>query len=337
MRETALTAPRIVFAGSVNTSRTALESMIAQGANLVGVLELSESAARGVSGYAKLGDLAQRAGVACLNFAKINDPQVLEAVRDWAPDLLFVVGLSQLVGDELLALPRLGGVGFHPTLLPAGRGRAPIAWLALGETPAAATFFLMDAGADSGPILVQEPFDVAPDDYAFDIEQSVHHAIRRALGRWLPELNAGVWNPQPQDHSRATYLGKRTPADGHIDWHHAATEIAQLVRAASRPFPGAYTYLRDVRLIVWQATVIENANIQGVPGRVLDIADGRPLVQTASGVLRLDKIEYTGSKDMNAKLRVGAQLGYGVEDELHALRKRVAVLERQITELRGGC
>lgn len=328
-----MTAPRIAFVGSVNTSRTALESILHHASNLVGVLELSESAARGVSGYAKLRDLAEQAGAPCLEFAKVNAPDVLNAVREWRPDLLFVVGLSQLVGDELLAMPRLGCVGFHPTLLPAGRGRAPIAWLALGESRGAATFFLMDAGADSGPILVQEPFEVSPDEYAFDIEESVHQSIRRALGRWLPELNGGEWNPQAQDHTLATYLGKRTPADGHIDWRRPASEIAQLVRAASRPFPGAYTYLVDAKLTVWQATIVEKPNILGVPGRVLDMAGDLPLVQTASGALRLDQYEFANNATTGTKLRVGSQLGYATEDEICRLRKRVAKLEQQLSEL----
>ncbi|MCO6047420.1 hypothetical protein NG895_26250 [Aeoliella sp. ICT_H6.2] len=324
-------APRIVFAGSVNTSRTALESIVAAGGNLVGVLELAPSASRNVSGFAELSDIAARAEVPIVRFEKINSPEVMTAVERWQPDLLFVVGLSQLVADELLNLPRLGCVGFHPTLLPEGRGRAPIAWLALGQARGAATFFLMDAGADSGPILAQHPFDVSPDDYAFDIEEKVNQSIREALGQWLPRLNAGEWAPAPQDHSQASYLGKRTPADGHIDWCLAATDIAQLVRAASRPLPGAYTYLGNAKLIVWQATIVENANIQGIPGRVLNFdSDKRPLLQTGNGVLRLDEIDIVCDSLDTPKLRVGSQLGYSAEDEVHRLRKKVAKLEAKL-------
>ncbi|WP_425398237.1 methionyl-tRNA formyltransferase [Aeoliella sp.] len=326
-------APRLVFAGSVNTSRTALESIIDAGGNLVGVLELAPSSAKNVSGFAQLHDIAARANVPVVRFEKINAPEVVAAMEAWQPDLIFVVGLSQLVADELLALPRLGCVGFHPTLLPEGRGRAPIAWLALGQGRGAATFFLMDAGADSGPILAQHPFEVAPNDYAFDIEEKVNQSIRAALAEWLPRLNAGEWDPRPQDHSAASYLGKRTPADGHIDWLRPASEIAQLVRAASRPFPGAYTYLGDAKLIAWQASVVENPNILGVPGRVLEFDGNYPLVQTGEGVLRIDKMELQCDAPEPPKLRIGSRLGYSAEDEVHRLRKKVAHLESQIAEI----
>ncbi len=324
-------APRIVFAGSVNTSRTTLERIVASACNLAGVLELDPAAAKSVSGFARLDDLAAAAGVPCVGFRKINDSAVVQAVRTWQPDLLFVVGLSQLVGDELLALPRRGCVGFHPTHLPAGRGRAPIAWLALGQAQGAATFFLMDSGADSGPILVQESFDVAHGDYAFDIEQSIHAAIRRGLDRWLPKLNAGHWNPLPQNHDQATYLEKRTPADGLIDWHASAGDILCLVRAASRPFPGAYTYATGTKLIIWQASVVDDLPVLGVTGRIVCVDDQqRPIVQTGDGLLRLDDFALTGDGNPDATLRVGVKLGYAVEDELHRLRRRVAELESQL-------
>ena len=327
-------APRVAFAGSVNTSRTTLEAIVANQCHLVGVLELDLSAAKGVSGYARLDDLASAAGVPCIGFRKINDQAVIDAVRNWRPDLLFVVGLSQLVGDELLALPRLGCVGFHPTLLPEGRGRAPIAWLALGAARGAATFFLMDAGADSGPILAQQPFAVGETDHAFDIEQSVKRAIRGALDDWLPKLNAGHWDPAPQDHRRATYLGKRTPSDGLIDWQQPAVEVLRLVRAASRPFPGAYTYVQGLKFIVWQASLVDHANTQGVVGRILDFDSmGRPLVQTGNGTLRLDETEFVAREESMPPLRVGVKLGYTVDDELHRLRRRVAELEAKVDQL----
>ncbi len=328
-----MSAPRIVFAGSVNTSRTTLAGLIANRANLAGVLELDPAAARNVSGFARLDDLAAAAAVPCVAFQKINEAKVVTAIRNWQPDLLFVVGLSQLVGAELLALPRRGCVGFHPTLLPEGRGRAPIAWLALGETRGAATFFLMDAGADSGPLLVQEPFEVAANDYASDIEQSIHQAIRRGIDAWLPRLNAGEWQPVPQDHTRATCLGKRAPADGLIDWLYSADEVLRIVRAASRPFPGAYTFAGGNKVLVWRASKVDEP-IHGVAGRVVDIdSQQRAIVQTGDGLVRLDEVEILGDGGAPKPLRVGAQLGYVAEDEVHRLRKRVADLEERMEKV----
>ncbi|QDU55339.1 methionyl-tRNA formyltransferase [Aeoliella mucimassa] len=323
--------PRIVFVGSVNTSRTTLESLLRNHCQVVGVLELASSASRHVSGFAPLADIVEGTNIPSETFEKINEPQVKALVERWQPDLLFVVGLSQLVGEDLLNLPTVGAVGFHPTRLPKGRGRAPYAWLSLGETEAAATFFLMDEGTDSGPILVQEPFEVSANDYASDIEQSIHDAIRRGLDRWLPQLNAGEWAPEPQDHSQATYMGKRTPSDGLIDWQKSATTIASQVRAASRPFPGAYTYLGDSKLIIWRASVAVDCNHHGVAGRVLSFTnESQPLIQTGDGALLVEEFELVSdSLDAN-KLRIGSQLGYFLENEVHRLRKKVASLEEQL-------
>ena len=182
-------------------------------------------------------------------FDHINDEADLLAILDL--DVLFVVGLSQLVAGHILDQPRFGCVGFHPTRLPKGRGRAPIAWLVLGETEGAATFFQLDEGIDSGPIFVQVPFDVGPDDYAQDVCDRITGAMIEALCQWLPHLEE--WKSTPQDHTQATYLPARRPADGEIDWTQPVEDIHRLIRATSRPHPGAWTGNRTV----WRATIVD--------------------------------------------------------------------------------
>lgn len=289
--------PRIVLAGSVSFSRVTLESLLKHKANVAGVLGLAESKSANVSDYARLDDL----GTPYRDFTSINDPSIIDVVREWKPDVFFVVGLSQMVKEPLLSMATLGPVGFHPTPLPKGRGRAPIAWLTYDGTPGAATFFVMENDADSGAIFVQEPFDVAKDAYAMDVIVAARRAIERALDRWLPKLIAGEWNPAPQDHSAATFFGKRAPEDGLIDWRDSAAEIQRLVRTASKPYPGAFTHLKDSKVIVWRADV-DLSPYRGVIGRVLDTSSG-VLVQTGDGLLRITEYES------DAKLSVGVKLG----------------------------
>jgi methionyl-tRNA formyltransferase len=337
-------SPRIVLAGSVGSTRRTLEALLRHGANLIGVLELTEEAAAQVSGFTRLSEIAAAAGVPCVAFRNINAPEVYEQVRDWQPDLLFVVGLSQLVKPELLALPRRACVGFHPTHLPKGRGRAPVAWLALDGASGAATFFEMDDGADSGPILAQEPFPVTGDDYAEDVVRNIESAIDRALDRWLPKLLTGEWNPAPQDDGQATYFAKRGPEDGLIDWGDSAERIYALIRAASRPHPGAYTYFRRRKAIIWRAEVERNIPFRGVVGRVLTVDPARgALVQCGEGLLWLTEVEAAipAEAEAIAKIGVGVKLGYVVEDELAklhqtivALQERVATLEAQLNPSR---
>ncbi|MFM9965354.1 MAG: methionyl-tRNA formyltransferase [Planctomycetaceae bacterium] len=324
---------RIVLAGSVGSSRLTLLALLRHRADVVGVLELVPDNQSAISGFARMNDVAAEAGVPCVGFQNINTPEIVAQVREWQPDLLFVVGLSQLVKAELLAVPKLACVGFHPTLLPRGRGRAPVAWLVLDAAPGAANFFVMDEGTDSGPILVQEPFDVSPTDDAEQVTTSLEQAIVRGLDRWLPKLLAGEWNPQPQDESLATYHGKRAPEDGCIDWTKSAAEIHALIRAAGRPHPGAYSYHKDRKLLVWRAELDTVTPFRGVIGRVLLTDPQRgALVQTGDGLIWLSEFAWGDGDLTKPKLSVGQRLGYVVEDEVSRLKARVAELEKVIFE-----
>ena len=327
--------PRIVLAGGVESSRLTLGRLLDHGANVAAVLGLHAGAAPNTSGYARLDDLAAAARVPYHDFVSINTPAAVEVARRAAPDLLFVVGLSQLIGPELLALPALGCVGFHPTRLPEGRGRAPVAWLTLEGRGGAATFFAIDQGVDSGPILAQEPFEVSPGDYAADVSRKLYEAMERALDRWLPRLLAGEWSPVPQDEARATYYGRRAPEDGRIDWSASAEEICALVRASSHPHPGGYTFADGVKLLVWKAEPAAGLPWKGAVGRILiRDAGGRWLVQSGRGLVWLSEVQVEApGQDAQRLLRVGRRLGITAEDEVVRLRDSLAAMEQRLSEL----
>ncbi len=321
-------APRIVLAGAVNSSRLTFEALLRHKAPLVGVLGLAPEQGRRASGYVDLVELAGSEGVPALRFENINDQAVVERVAGWDPDLLMVVGLSQMVRQPLLDLPRRACVGYHPTALPRGRGRAPIAWLTLDGTDGAATFFVMTLEADAGGVLVQEPFAVPRGAYAEDVVAVQSEAIERALDRWLPRLLEGWWDPAPQDETRATWNGRRGPADGWIDWSRSAEEIQSIVRTASKPHPGAYTFFGGEKLVVWRASLETDWPIRGAVGRVLvDDADGRLLVQAGKGLIWLE--ETSGP----ARPGVGSRLGFVVENELAKLTRQVTELEKRFEQL----
>jgi methionyl-tRNA formyltransferase len=226
-------------------------------------------------------------------------------------------------------------VGFHPTWLPEGRGRAPLAWLILDGRPGAATFFqITEDGVDSGPIFVQEPFYVSKDDYPSDVIEKMEKAIDSALDRWLPRLLAGEWNPIPQDEGLASWSGKRAPSDGLIDWRKSAKEIYALIRATSHPHPGAYTYVKDRKLIVWRARLEPILPFRGVPGRILHYErDYGWLVQTGEGSLWLTQVSFADGGNPYLELRIGVRLGYCVEDEIFKLKRRIAKLEQALRDL----
>jgi len=328
--------PAIILAGSVNSSYRILQALIRNRMNVVGVLGLSPLRSANVSGYTRMDSLAQAANLPFLEFEDLNAPRIVDAVRKWAPDVFFIVGISQLAKDELLSIPRLGCVGFHPTRLPEGRGRAPVSWMTLEGRPGAATFFQMNAGADAGPILMQEPFAVDAADYASDVTEKLETAIDAALDRWLPRLKRGEWKAAPQAEDRATFYGKRNPEDGLIDWNWPAKRIHALIRATSHPYPGAYTFVDSRKCIVWRAELESKLPYRGVTGRIVHFEETQGmLVQTGDGLLWLTETEFESSEggEKQPKLRVGALLGYQPGNEIQLLKKRLSDLESRVEKL----
>ena len=260
-------------------------------------------------------------------------------VKRWAPDVFFIVGLSQMIKKDLLALPRLGCVGFHPTALPEGRGRAPVAWMALEGRSGASTFFMMNERADAGPILAQEPFTVTEADYSEDVVRKLEAAIEVALDRWLPKLKKGEWKAVPQAEERASFYGKRAPEDGIIHWEWPAAKILSLIRAASRPYPGAYTFVGKWKWIIWRAEQETAVPFRGVAGRILDFDESKGwLVQTGDGLLWLTQTEFepVPAGELPLPPKIGARLGYEAENEIHLLKKRLAALESRLSELENS-
>lgn len=323
---------RFVVAGSVSTTQTTVEALQACGANLVGMLGLREASGRNVSGYVNLKDVADERQIPYLEFTSINSEDVVDQLAAWTPDYVFVVGLSQLVKAPFLQIPKNCCIGFHPTRLPEGRGRAPIAWLVMKEHPGAATLFAIDEGADSGQILEQVPFDISASDYAEDVLVKANAALEIALKRLVPRLMAGDAVARTQDEAAATYYGKRSPDDGVIDWNQSAEDICRLVRGTSRPHPGAYSYHAGTKLTVWRAEVERSMSATGVIGGILATTpEGHLIVQTGSGLVKL--IETEGSASNGALPRVGEKLGISPQNAIHELTQRVSRLEQMIEVL----
>lgn len=327
---------RIAVIGGVSSTEVLVEKLAEHGFEHVSVWGYHPGNTANVSGWVDLAEVSRNHGYSYLPFEKVVDCEA--AVKEYCPDALFVVGLSQIVPATILQIARLGAFGFHPTALPRGRGRAPIAWLILNEVRGAATFFALREGVDDGPIVAQEFFDVEEGDDAKSIEGKILAAEMAALDVVLGSLSNGVIEAREQDHSVATWYGRRSPEDGWIDWTCSAREIHRLVRASTDPHPGAYTYCDDVTLRVWKAEASADP-IVGVVGRIVSVEDGGGfVVQSGEGLLRI--LAWSSSRDWRP--RVGLRLGYYVEPEIQRLRAlcadlqaRVAGLESALASIKG--
>jgi methionyl-tRNA formyltransferase len=196
------------------------------------------------------------------------------AMESWlqqiSPDVIFCLGWSYLLKREILSIAPHGVVGYHPALLPRNRGRHPIIWaLALGLRETGSTFFLMDEGADSGPILSQKSVKIDDEDNASTLYTKLELVAKAQMRQLVEEFRVDLARPCPQDHSLATSWRKRTKSDGKIDWRMRAESIHNLVRALSPPYPGAYFEYDAREVRVWKTRLGGNSLLDIEPGYIL--------------------------------------------------------------------
>lgn len=278
---------RAVVVGAVGSTEVLIEELErAEGWSVPLVVTLPPELHGRHSDIVDLAPHARRAGAELALVARSNDPETLERVRAASPDYVFVIGWSQIVGPEFLAIARHGSIGYHPAPLPRLRGRAAIPWTILLDEPiSASSLFWIAEGTDDGDILAQQFFHVAPDETARTLYDKHMDALRAMLRGVLARLAAGEQPRTAQDERYATWATKRTAADGLIDWSCDAREIDRLVRAVGRPYPGAFTRAGPRRLTVWGGRPVAGAERHHArPGQIVAIADGMLTVCTGGGL-----------------------------------------------------
>ena len=296
---------RTVWVSFDTIGRDCLEAAAGAGADVVGIVTLPGPIDPSRSGQCAFGEVAERLGAALCETTDVNSEETLAFVGALEPELTFVVGWSQLVRDPFIALAREGVFGMHPTLLPRHRGRAPIPWAILsGLARTGVTLFeIVDSTADSGAIVGQVEVDIAPDETATTLFDRLAEAHVELIRTYVPRLVRRDAPRISQDPRRASSWHKRVPADGIIDWETRASYLYDWVRAQTRPYPGAFTWLGDEKVIVWRAEAVD-LDEQAPAGTIVsDSADG-PVVACGEGGLLLQEVD-AGS----AELSVGRRLG----------------------------
>ena len=170
-----------------------------------------------------------------------------------------MVGWSQLVREPFIESAGKAVYGMHPTLLPRHRGRAPIPWAILtGLAKTGVTLFeITDPTADSGPIVGQVDVPIGRDDTATTLYESLAEAHLELIRTCVPQILAGTATRTQQEARRASAWPKRTPLDGIIDWETRAPYLYDWVRAQTRPYPGAFTWLEDDKVVIWSARPVQ--------------------------------------------------------------------------------
>ncbi|TVT29852.1 methionyl-tRNA formyltransferase [Salinicoccus cyprini] len=283
---------KTVLIGSVESSRVVLDAMISNDYLPEMVFGLDRQYSTNVSGYVDLSIIARKNDMPYMTFKNINDAECVEKIQAIAPDYIFVVGISQLIKADIIDSAKRGVIGYHPTALPKYRGRAALPWLVLlGEQESKSSLFFIDEGMDSGDIIDQETYLIGEKDYAHDVYHASNEALERMLGRVLEKMKHDAVTATQQNADEATYLLKRTPEDGRIDWNASAHDIYRLVRATSRPYPGAFSFYKDHKIIIWEASVHENTQYIGMPGQIIQSDASVIDVLCTDGILRIEDYE----------------------------------------------
>lgn len=270
---------RAAFVGAVESSAAALSALCRLGSAPDVVVTLPPEKAVRHSDFARVDLVAETFDVPCALTPFVKVSGIVEMLRELRPEIIWVLGWSEILPAEVLNLASVGAIGSHPSLLPRMRGRAVIPWtILLGQKVTGTSLFWLDEGLDSGDLLQQMEFDVSADDDARSLYDKHVTNLCKMLEVVVPRLGRGVYDRTPQASEDASYCGRRTDRDGLIDWRRDASEVARLVRASSAPYPGAHTTAGREVLRVWRARSVANKSFYGVPGQVQDLADGCALV-----------------------------------------------------------
>jgi len=287
---------RVVFAGTPPFAASALEALVRARHEVVLVLtQPDRPSGRGLRLTASaVSDAAQALGLPVAKPASLKDPASAQPVRDAACDVMVVAAYGLLLPQSVLDIPRLGCLNIHASLLPRWRGAAPIQRAILaGDATTGVSIMQMEAGLDTGPVLLEKPLAIEPRATTGTLTASLAglgaEAIVEALAR-LGELPA-----VPQDESRATYAAKVRKAEARIDWTRPASEIDRLVLAFN-PAPGAEAQLGGLRIKIWSAEPVAGA---GHPGTWLSRGPD-VVVACGEGALRLLEIQRPGARRMAA-------------------------------------
>lgn len=306
---------RIVWVSFDQIGRDCMRVATEAGARVVAAVTLPATTDPKPSGWCTFDGAAAELGAELIETTNVNAPETLERILAVAPDMIFVVGWSQLVREDFIALAPRGVFGMHPTLLPKHRGRAPLPWAILsGLASTGVTLFeIVDPTADSGGIVGQVEVPIDTDETATTLFAKVADAHLELVRSLVPGLLDGTAPREVQDPKRASEWPKRRPLDGLIDWDTRAPYLYDWVRAQTRPYPGAFTFLGDNKLIVWKARPVDGSE-RGPAGTVVERGADGVAVSCGEGTLLLEEVEMDASGVLEGgligdRLTPGTRLG----------------------------
>lgn len=293
---------KAVFMGTPDFAVPTLQKMIDMGIEVTAVVTQPDKAkGRGKKViYSPVKECALAHDLPVYQPVRIRkEPEFIQTLRDMKPDVIVVVAFGQILPKEILDIPRLGCVNVHASLLPKFRGAAPIQWSIIdGEEVTGVTTMLMDAGLDTGDMLLKTEIPMDPKETGGSLHDKLAAVGGELLEKTLIGLEAGTIVPEKQDDSQAGEYARMLDKElGHIDFNQPAVVIERLIRGLN-PWPSAYTYIDGKTLKIWEAEVLDR-NYGCEYGEVAEVTRNCLIIQTGIGALSVKSVQLQGKKRMD--------------------------------------
>lgn len=247
------------FVTCVKLGLSCIEEIYKSGLSLDIVITLNDDCALHKSGRVYLDKFCSKNNIKLLKIDNINDQIAIDFIKNNSIDWLFIIGWSQIAKSEILNSSKFGVIGAHPTLLPIGRGRASIPWTILkGITKTGVSFFKLDQGVDTGDIVHQEIISINKNEDAKSLYEKVNLSHINGISKVIKMLKSNEFNLIKQNNSLSTYWPGRKPKDGKIDLGKSIFLAEKLIRATTKPYPGAFVISGNIKTIIWKAKIIDN-------------------------------------------------------------------------------
>jgi len=262
---------KIAFCTCVQLGKSCIEKVYNLGGSFDLLITLEDQLLKKKSGRIYLDKISDQHSTPLLKIKHINDNAVIETLKEYEVDWLFIIGWSQIASEDVLRSCKKGVIGAHPTLLPRGRGRAAIPWAIIkGLDCTGLTFFKMDKGVDTGDILQQIEIPITKDETSNTLYNKVNTAHIDLIEKIWPLILSDSLTSQKQDESQATYWDGRKPQDGEIDLKNMTVDkVDRLVRATTKPYPGAFIINNNQKIIIWSGVKDKDAE-----GMKIECKDG---------------------------------------------------------------
>jgi methionyl-tRNA formyltransferase len=287
---------KIIFAGTPHFAEQALQALLAQKHEIAAVLtQPDRPSGRGMQlkpGPVK--QLALQHGLTVLQPPTLKDAAVQQQLADYRADVMVVAAYGLILPKAVLQIPRLGCLNIHASLLPRWRGAAPIQRAILaGDAESGVTIMQMDAGLDTGDMLLKKTCAIQPDDDAASLHDKLAELGAVAITEALPLLEQGRLNPVQQDGALASYAAKLTKEEAQLDWSMEAVQLDRTVRGYN-PFPGASSIINDTPVRIWRASV--RTGVSGAPGVILTVDKSSLVVACGRDALNLEMLQRPNAK-----------------------------------------